>query len=182
MRVVNALLTQLDQLRRYKNALVLTTSNITGAIDAAFVDRADIKMYIGPPGVEARYTVLAGCVAELARVGVIAPFPPLLDVPSLSAILPSPPPTFEKLASLPSDDSSITSSGYSMMLHAVACACEGLSGRALRKLPFLAHALHAHAAPGVAMDARAYLAALYEAARSEHAARSDLSAPSLPQG
>ena len=99
VRVVNALLTQLDQLRRYKNALVLTTSNITGkclkrnspraaapppfygaclstaptgatslsrlsamaltylrtyllmagAIDDAFLDRADIKQYIGPP-------------------------------------------------------------------------------------------------------------------------------------
>ena len=32
IRVVNALLTQLDQLKRYPNALVLTTSNITGAI------------------------------------------------------------------------------------------------------------------------------------------------------
>ena len=29
VRVVNALLTQLDQLRRYKNALVLTTSNLS---------------------------------------------------------------------------------------------------------------------------------------------------------
>jgi hypothetical protein len=41
---VNALLTQLDRLRRHPNALVLTTSNITGAIDLAFVDRADIKV------------------------------------------------------------------------------------------------------------------------------------------
>ena len=92
MRVVNALLTQLDGLKRYKNALVVTTSNLTvhharlepahlahgrtrpgaparprrpaahacaprraqGAIDAAFVDRADIKQYIGPPGLGAR--------------------------------------------------------------------------------------------------------------------------------
>ena len=55
VRVVNALLTQIDALRRYKNALVLTTSNLTGAIDAAFVDRADIKQYIGPPRASARY-------------------------------------------------------------------------------------------------------------------------------
>lgn len=33
IRVVNALLTQLDQLRLKPNVLVLTTSNITGAID-----------------------------------------------------------------------------------------------------------------------------------------------------
>ena len=69
MRVVNALLTQLDGLRRYKNALVLTTSNLTGAIDAAFVDRADIKQYVGPPGVAARYQILSSCLLELGRAG-----------------------------------------------------------------------------------------------------------------
>ena len=40
IRVVNALLTQLDQIRRYPNVLILTTSNVTGAIDLAFVDRS----------------------------------------------------------------------------------------------------------------------------------------------
>ena len=73
IRVVNALLTQIDKLSRFPNVLVLTTSNITGtarrapllrnidcathlsihcplgAIDLAFVDRADIKQYIGLP-------------------------------------------------------------------------------------------------------------------------------------
>ncbi|KXZ54058.1 hypothetical protein GPECTOR_5g166 [Gonium pectorale] len=43
IRAVNALLTQLDALRRHPNVMVLTTSNITQAIDVAFVDRADIK-------------------------------------------------------------------------------------------------------------------------------------------
>jgi SpoVK/Ycf46/Vps4 family AAA+-type ATPase len=46
IRVVNALLTQLDALKRHSNVLVLTTSNITEAIDVAFVDRADIKQYV----------------------------------------------------------------------------------------------------------------------------------------
>ena len=32
-------------------------SNITGAIDLAFVDRADIKQYIGPPSQPAIYKV-----------------------------------------------------------------------------------------------------------------------------
>jgi len=49
VRVVNALLTQLDQLKRYANALVLTTSNVTNAIDTAFTDRADLKIYVGNP-------------------------------------------------------------------------------------------------------------------------------------
>ncbi|KAF9134011.1 Pachytene checkpoint protein 2 [Mortierella sp. 14UC] len=44
IRVVNALLTQIDRLKRRKNVLVLTTSNITEAIDIAFIDRADIKI------------------------------------------------------------------------------------------------------------------------------------------
>ena len=52
IRVVNALLTQIDALRSRPNAMVLTTSNITEAIDLAFVDRADIKASVGPPGLE----------------------------------------------------------------------------------------------------------------------------------
>ena len=41
IRVVNALLTQIDQVKRHSNVLILTTSNVTGAIDLAFVDRSD---------------------------------------------------------------------------------------------------------------------------------------------
>ena len=47
MRVVNAVLTQLDQLKSYPNVLVIATSNVTGRIDLAFVDRADMKVHIG---------------------------------------------------------------------------------------------------------------------------------------
>ena len=47
IRVVNALLTQIDQVKRYHNVLILTTSNVTGAIDLAFVDRyTDIVWFI----------------------------------------------------------------------------------------------------------------------------------------
>ena len=88
IRVVNALLTQIDQLKTKSNVIVLTTSNITGAIgiaifrisffltvflDLAFVDRADIKQYIGPPSVAARYHILSSCISELMRVGIISP-------------------------------------------------------------------------------------------------------------
>ncbi|EGC40114.1 hypothetical protein DICPUDRAFT_18880, partial [Dictyostelium purpureum] len=54
IRVVNAFLTQLDQLKNFSNVLVVATSNITKAVDLAFIDRADIKQYIGPPSVKAR--------------------------------------------------------------------------------------------------------------------------------
>jgi SpoVK/Ycf46/Vps4 family AAA+-type ATPase len=54
VRSVNALLTQLDKLKRHNNVLIFTTSNITEAIDLAFIDRADIKQYIGVPNLFAR--------------------------------------------------------------------------------------------------------------------------------
>lgn len=53
---------------RYPNVLILTTSNITEAIDLAFVDRADIKQYIGLPSVPAVYNILHSCIYELIRV------------------------------------------------------------------------------------------------------------------
>ena len=60
-----------------------------------------------------------------------------------------------------------------MMLHALAVQCEGLSGRALRKLPFLAHAtLGAGAAP---TELEAYLDALHRAVSLESAVREELS-------
>ena len=73
IRVVNALLTHIDQLKARENVLILTTSNISEAIDLAFVDRADIKQYIGPPILSARFAILRSCVSELMRVGIVAP-------------------------------------------------------------------------------------------------------------
>jgi hypothetical protein len=58
MRAVNALLTSLDRLRSFSNVLVLTTTNLTSSVDMAFVDRADLKQYIGLPILEARYEIL----------------------------------------------------------------------------------------------------------------------------
>eukprot|EP00760_Papus_ankaliazontas_P028632 PhM_4_TR3818/c0_g1_i1/m.91972 len=72
IRVVNALLTQLDSLRRYPNVLILTTSNLSDAIDVAFVDRADFKQYIGPPTRTARYVILRSSLEELARKGLVS--------------------------------------------------------------------------------------------------------------
>lgn len=68
IRVVNAVLTQIDQIRRYPNVLIFTTSNITGAIDVAFLDRADIKQYIALPSPNAIYKIYLSCIKELIRV------------------------------------------------------------------------------------------------------------------
>eukprot|EP00891_Asterochloris_glomerata_P006835 jgi/Astpho2/6835/fgenesh1_pm.00105_%23_10_t len=89
IRAVNALLTQLDALKRFNNVMVLTTSNLPDSIDLAFVDRADIRAYIGPPPLRAQYEILRSCLQASGLRG---------------------------------------------------CACSGWSGRALRRLPFLAHA------------------------------------------
>lgn len=39
--------------------------------DIAFVDRADIKAYVGPPTLQARYEILRSCLQELIRTGIL---------------------------------------------------------------------------------------------------------------
>ncbi|KNA18522.1 hypothetical protein SOVF_069910 [Spinacia oleracea] len=137
IRVVNALLTQLDKLKSSPNVIIMTTSNITAAIDIAFVDRADIKAYVGPPTLQARYEILRSCLHELLRSGILKNLKDkaldILTFPNLK----------EKLQSseMQEAEASLT---MSRQLFEVAEACDGLSGRSLRKLPFLAHAAVAH--------------------------------------
>lgn len=55
----------------------MTSSNMnydvtmSGNVDLAFVDRADIKQYIGCPGPPAIYMILSSCLKELCRVGIV---------------------------------------------------------------------------------------------------------------
>lgn len=138
IRVVNALLTQLDALKRHPNVLVLTTSNITEAIDVAFVDRADIKQYIGLPSCHARYEILRSCVDELRRVGILQSSPqPILPYHELTRVRASRKRAMDQMTDAPGaeDDHQL-----SMALLRAAEMAEGASGRALRKLPFQAHA------------------------------------------
>ena len=44
IRAVNAVLTNLDAIRNNPNVMILTTSNLTNALDGAFMDRADIQV------------------------------------------------------------------------------------------------------------------------------------------
>jgi len=128
IRTVNAMLTGLDRLKRYSNVLILTTTNITGSVDLAFVDRADIKLFLGLPSLEARYEILRSCIEELMKVGIISS----QDMKDKKL------PNFTKISSVPSNDCS-TSVGKSLLN--VALLAEGLSGRMLRKIPFQSHAL-----------------------------------------
>jgi len=71
MRAVNSLLTSLDKLKSYPNVLILATTNLTGHIDTAFIDRIDLKLFIDVPILRARYNILKSCCEELVRVGII---------------------------------------------------------------------------------------------------------------
>lgn len=42
--------------------------------DIAFVDRADIKAYVGPPTLQARYEILRSCLQELMRKAILSSF------------------------------------------------------------------------------------------------------------
>eukprot|EP01094_Clydonella_sp_ATCC50884_P001663 TRINITY_DN1124_c0_g1_i1.p1 TRINITY_DN1124_c0_g1~~TRINITY_DN1124_c0_g1_i1.p1 ORF type:complete len:432 (-),score=92.61 TRINITY_DN1124_c0_g1_i1:902-2197(-) len=156
IRVVNALLTQLDQLRRFKNVLVLTTSNITGAIDVAFVDRADIKQYIGPPNLQGRYEILCSCCNELVKLGIIRPSVQFLEYSSINL--------YSESTSSPDRSEMSDCALQSLRLLEVAKIAEGKSGRALRKYPFIAHAKHIRAST---CTPKAYLAALKKVARDD---------------
>ena len=120
LRVVNALLTQIDKYRSKKNVLILATSNLVDAIDPAFLDRVDIKKFIGTPSIEGIYEILSSTILELINKGlIIQPVQPLLKWNDLNVDSP----TLENLILM-----EISNSGL------------GISGRTLRKLAFLAHA------------------------------------------
>ncbi|XP_048882071.1 pachytene checkpoint protein 2 homolog isoform X1 [Brienomyrus brachyistius] len=125
IRVVNAVLTQLDQIKRHSNVVILTTSNVTEKIDLAFVDRADIKQYIGPPSPDAIFNIYLSCLEELMKCQIIYPRQQLL--------------TMYELETMGFQESNV--SERSLAVQKIAVKSRGLSGRALRKIPFLAHAL-----------------------------------------
>jgi DNA polymerase III delta prime subunit len=172
IRVVNAVLTELDKIKAFPNVLIMTTSNITGAIDEAFLDRADIVQYIGPPGIAARYEILASCVNELESRGLIESLPSNAmehsgasssSLSSSNQIIPS----FKSLLQLidsghstksgkgtspPVTQSHLTNLTQQSLKHLLLApeelasiallesvlSLDGFSGRALRKLPFIA--------------------------------------------
>lgn len=163
IRVVNALLTQLDSLQRMRNVLVLATSNLTGAMDVAFLDRADKRVYIGPPGRESRREMLRSSLLELVERGLVG-LSPEAPLPCRNGLH-----SFQVMAS-PLDDADHQISGLSvengdgrtvphphprqqratiypagicnqieLAIDEIADECSGFNGRLLRKLPFLAY-------------------------------------------
>ncbi|KAG6890928.1 hypothetical protein C0995_000885 [Termitomyces sp. Mi166 len=135
LRVVNALLTQLDRLKHRKNVLIMSTSNLVKAIgittffkasapadqlhmtDSAFVDRADIVQYVDLPSRDAIYEILRTSHIFEATAKATS-----------SSVLTS------------NDDPHSKSKSVALRLLALAAQCRAhsLSGRALRRLPVLA--------------------------------------------
>ena len=155
IRVVNALLTQIDRLKKFKNVLILTTSNVTGKIDLAFVDRADIKFFVGLPSPVAIYSIFRSCLEELARVRIIRPKEAIerdpTDLGTTSGLI----------------------SEHGQRLWKIANKSVGLSGRTLRKLPFLAHARFAHTTDSVTLGC--FLDILSKAVEVQFSERNELS-------
>lgn len=126
IRVVNAVLTQLDNLKKYPNVIFLTTSNVTEAIDTAFTDRADIKMLINPPQEMAIYTILKAAIEELIKVKLI------INAEEHDK--------FDRLPNIDADQKEVLNT--TQKLYLISKECVGLSGRALKKITFIAHSIY----------------------------------------
>jgi hypothetical protein len=151
LRAVNSLLTSLDRLRSFPNVLILTTTNLTASVDAAFLDRADLKLYIGLPCLQARVGILRSCLQELVRVG-------LIDAQDSNLLQ-----ELDNSSTRLQDKNEAT-----IKLIKLAELANGLSGRSLRRLPLQAHALHVRSSSAVSMEE--YLSALERAIVVEQAA------------
>jgi pachytene checkpoint protein 2 len=166
LRVVNALLTAIDTLRELPNVLVIATSNLTERIDSAFLDRADIKQYIGLPSLGARYEILRGGVCELIKCGIVSAFGSKDDANKLP---------FDALSITLSDQSEPPTFGqwreFDKLLHRAAVCADGLSGRSLRKLCLLAHARLPYSESSHLVPIDVFLRALGRAASSEASLR-----------
>ena len=106
-------------------------------------------MFIGPPSVRARYDILSSSLRELVRVGIISP---ACEIPPFGSGDTSNGPAAKKLAT-------------------VAEKCDGLSGRALRKIPLLAHACFIQRSSCTLED---FVAALSSAVDRESVVRKEL--------
>lgn len=155
LRVVNALLTSLDDLRSLPNVLILATSNLPDALDGAFLDRADIKLRLPAPSLHARYEILRTSVGELVRVGIVKLLPKTTGGSSSM---------IAGFRDISLDSAESRGEGMEELLQKAAEAAEGMSGRGLRKLCVIAHA-ETGASGELAMEV--FLKALRRAAARE---------------
>ncbi|RMX75392.1 hypothetical protein D0869_11663 [Hortaea werneckii] len=168
LRATNQLLTALDRLRFLPNVIVLCTSNLTTAIDQAFLDRVDIKQLIPCPSPTAIYDIFRSCLNELVRSSIVADgkltasnnstheLRPRRAVSRVQRNVSSPQSVQDRMSAGSSSQEPVTIPTYSeMFVHwttrpqspgsrvwNLAQECHGLSGRTLRRLPILGLAMH----------------------------------------
>ena len=140
VRAVNSLLTSLDSIRQFRNVLVVCTSNITGCVDEAFIDRVDWMVKVDLPCLEARYEILRGCLVELERAGILNCMNGDADSDE-DGLSDGKIQNFEQVT-INGKQSGAGDPSCSQKLLECATLAKGLSGRALRKLPFQSHAFH----------------------------------------
>ncbi|OCL13152.1 AAA-domain-containing protein [Glonium stellatum] len=162
LRATNQVLTALDRLRHRPNVIVFCTSNLVSTIDSAFLDRVDVKQHISNPCPATAYEILRISLNELIRCNLLVPLsdPDDVDEDSDNAVQlvgdsPSTSPSSGEDWVL-MDSRTIPTLLYmnvhlwkrpncpARKLWRIAQRCDGLSGRTLRRLPFLALALHIH--------------------------------------
>ncbi|KAL3127401.1 Pch2p like AAA ATPase [Cryptosporidium hominis] len=155
IRVVNALLTQIDALKKYSNTLIMTTTNIPDSIDEAFLDRADLKLHIPLPSIYTRYTILLECIEELIFKQVVySKNSDFIKILSFKEIMKYSNHTGNNQIENPNnyDQSQINISKSLLYISKVS---EGFSGRNLRKLPFVSLLSSYH--HGIPLDIQVFL-------------------------
>jgi hypothetical protein len=129
-RATSQLLLALDRMRQTPNMMMICTSNLISVIDPAFLDRVDLKQRIPRPSCEVAYLILRSCFKELMRIGLVQ--------------------YSKHLDSCDDDDINhalqtnlLLEEHPQTLLRDISERCDALSGRSLRRLPYLAIALYA---------------------------------------
>ncbi len=139
VRVVNSVLTELDRLKGFKNVLLVCTSNITTALDSAFLDRCDLRIRVSLPNAAGRFAILRSALNEMMRAGIVGP--PVHIPQRYDLLLHAPLQSSQLLLCLVERTGLGSGSSGSGSQGDAEGGGEGLSGRALRKLPLQAFAL-----------------------------------------
>ncbi|OAF69001.1 Pachytene checkpoint protein 2 [Intoshia linei] len=72
IRVVNSVLMHIDRIKRHNNILILSTSNILEAIDNAFIDRVDLKLFVDHPAEPSINKILTNSIQQLVTNDILS--------------------------------------------------------------------------------------------------------------
>jgi DNA polymerase III delta prime subunit len=181
LRVTNELLIALDKIRHSQNIMVFCTTNLQSALvrvvevdyarresnihlltklqDSAFLDRVDIIERIPNPSSAASYEILRSCLNELLRCGIIQN--------SLDIVIIEDEEERDIFPPLAAVRCSVDAYSSAKRLLSIAERCAGLSGRALRRLPYLGLALYGYGDTHSISDALSLLDAAVEKRKRE---------------